>query len=99
MTGRLTLGYRDAVAPVESVPFEPGQRVSGHEFPHCAVTPPAGAEPAWPWRRSGGSVAGGVHASFLRAPPGRFAGGGAQGSCGPRHGLLLFGNPVPGGRR
>ena len=50
MTGRLTLGYRDAVALAASVPFAAGARVAGHEFHHCAVTPRAGAAPAWGWR-------------------------------------------------
>jgi len=71
MTGRLTLGYRDAVALAESVPFADGRRVAGHEFHHCAVTPRAGAAPAWGWRggEPEGFVAGGVHASFLHTHP------------------------------
>ena len=82
MTGRLTLGYREAVALADSVPFAAGQRVAGHEFHHCAVTPRAGAAPAWGWRGAEpeGFVAGGVHASFLHTHPagtpaavGRFA--------------------------
>jgi cobyrinic acid a,c-diamide synthase len=71
MTGRLTLGYRDAVALAESVPFAVGRRVAGHEFHHCAVTPRAGAAPAWGWRggEPEGFVTGGVHASFLHTHP------------------------------
>ncbi len=71
MTGRLTLGYRDAVALAESVPFAAGRRVAGHEFHHCAVTPRAGAAPAWGWRggEPEGFVTGGVHASFLHTHP------------------------------
>jgi cobyrinic acid a,c-diamide synthase len=71
MTGRLTLGYREAVALADSVPFAAGQRVAGHEFHHCAVTPRAGAAPAWGWRGADpeGFVAGGVHASFLHTHP------------------------------
>jgi len=71
MTGRLTLGYRDAVAPGASVLFQAGQRVAGHEFHHCAITPRAGADPAWAWRGAApeGFVAGGVHASFLHTHP------------------------------
>ena len=71
MSGRLTLGYRDAVAPGESVPFEAGQRVAGHEFHHCTVTPRAGAASAWAWRGGApeGFVIGGVHASFLHTHP------------------------------
>ena len=71
MTGRLTLGYREAVALTDSAPFAAGQRVPGHEFHHCAVTPRAGAAPAWGWRGAEpeGFVAGGVHASFLHTHP------------------------------
>ena len=71
MTGRLTLGYREAVALTDSAPFAAGQRVAGHEFHHCAVTPRAGAAPAWGWRGAEpeGFVTGGVHASFLHTHP------------------------------
>jgi cobyrinic acid a,c-diamide synthase len=71
MTGRLTLGYRAAVALSASVPFAAGQRVAGHEFHHCAVTPRAGTAPAWGWRggEPEGFVVGGVHASFLHTHP------------------------------
>ncbi len=70
MTGRLTLGYRDAVALGDSVLFRAGERVAGHEFHHCTVTPRAGS-PAWGWRggEPEGYVAGGVHASFLHTHP------------------------------
>ena len=56
-----------AVALTDSAPFAAGQRVAGHEFHHCAVTPRAGAAPAWRWRGGDpeGFVTGGVHASFL----------------------------------
>ena len=71
MTGRLTLGYREAVALTDSVPFAAGQRVAGHEFHHCAVTPRAGAAAAWGWRggQPEGFVTRGVHASFLHTHP------------------------------
>jgi cobyrinic acid a,c-diamide synthase len=75
----VTLGYRDAVAVADSAAFRTGERVTGHEFHHCAVTPRAGqavtpwAGPAaaWAWRGGGpeGFVAGGVHASFLHTHP------------------------------
>ena len=76
MTGRLTLGYREAVALTDSAPFAAGQRVAGHEFHHCAVTPRAGAAPAWGWRGAEpeGFVTGGVHASFLHTHPAGDAG-------------------------
>jgi cobyrinic acid a,c-diamide synthase len=71
MTGRLTLGYRDAVAVSDSTGFAAGERVSGHEFHHCAVTPRAGAAATWGWRggEPEGFVTGGVHASFLHTHP------------------------------
>ncbi|MFR9801064.1 cobyrinate a,c-diamide synthase [Pseudonocardia sp. RS010] len=71
MTGRLTLGYREAVSLGDSTGFVAGERVGGHEFHHCAVTPRAGAAPAWGWRggEPEGFVAGGVHASFLHTHP------------------------------
>jgi cobyrinic acid a,c-diamide synthase len=70
MGGRLTLGYRDAVALTGSPLFPTGERVAGHEFHHAAVTPRAG-DPAWGWRGAApeGFVAGGVHASFLHTHP------------------------------
>lgn len=67
MTDRLTLGYRDAVAPSASWLGPAGTRVTGHEFHRTTLTPAAGSSPAWAWRdRPGeGFVAGGVHASYL----------------------------------
>ncbi len=70
MTGRLVLGYRDAVALRGSVLHPEGARVSGHEFHRTAVTPRAGV-PAWAWSGAEpeGFVHGGVHASFLHTHP------------------------------
>lgn len=67
MTERLTLGYREAVAPSSSVLAHAGARVRGHEFHRTVVTPRAGAVPAWRWGRENadGFVAGAVHASYL----------------------------------
>ncbi|POX46038.1 cobyrinic acid a,c-diamide synthase [Streptomyces sp. Ru71] len=69
MTGRLTLGYRDAVAVGDSVLAPAGTRMRGHEFHRTVVEPGAGAAPAWgvrtPVRRVEGFVQGGVHASYL----------------------------------
>jgi cobyrinic acid a,c-diamide synthase len=68
---RLTLGYREAEALTESVPWPAGACVRGHEFHHSALTPAAGDRPAWrpAWRlepgRDEGWVARGVHASYL----------------------------------
>ncbi|MBW3613455.1 MAG: hypothetical protein KY392_06310, partial [Chloroflexi bacterium] len=49
MTGRLTLGYRDATAAGNSVGWRAGEVVRGHEFHHSTVTPAAGPRPAWRW--------------------------------------------------
>lgn len=69
MTGRLTLGYREAVALADSPLAAAGTRLRGHEFHRTAVDPPAGAAPAWgfthPERRTEGFLDGGVHASYL----------------------------------
>jgi cobyrinic acid a,c-diamide synthase len=71
MTGRLTLGYREAVAATESVLCDAGARINGHEFHRTTLTPSASAEPAWLWRaHDGAKVAEGfasarLHASYL----------------------------------
>jgi cobyrinic acid a,c-diamide synthase len=67
MTPRLTLGYRAAVAPTDSVLAAAGTRVRGHEFHRTSAEPPAGPAPAWQWSADGpeGFVHGGVHASYL----------------------------------
>lgn len=71
MTPRLTLGYRDAVAVSASPLFAAGERAGAHEFHRCAVTPRAGAAPAWAWRAGEpeGYVEDRVHASFLHTHP------------------------------
>jgi cobyrinic acid a,c-diamide synthase len=69
MSGRLTLGYREAVAVGDSALARAGTRVRGHEFHRTVLEPAAGAAPAWgvvrPERRVEGFVQGGVHASYL----------------------------------
>ncbi|MFF3646850.1 cobyrinate a,c-diamide synthase [Streptomyces sp. NPDC002564] len=69
MSGRLTLGYREAVAVSDSVLAPAGTRMRGHEFHRTVVEPGAGASPAWglhaPERRVEGFVRGQVHASYL----------------------------------
>ncbi|MFF9346920.1 cobyrinate a,c-diamide synthase [Streptomyces sp. NPDC014734] len=69
MSGRLTLGYREAVAVGDSVLAAAGTRVRGHEFHRTVLEPGAGPAPAWgmhqPERRVEGFVQGGVHASYL----------------------------------
>ncbi len=65
----LTLGYRDAVAPGDSVLAAAGTRVHGHEFHRTRTAPAHGEQPAWLWRRDGevrdGFVSANVHASYL----------------------------------
>jgi cobyrinic acid a,c-diamide synthase len=67
MSPRLTLGYRAAVAPADSVLAPAGTRVRGHEFHRTVTAPAAGPSPAWQWSAEGpeGFVAGSVHASYL----------------------------------
>ena len=67
MTGRLTLGYREALALADSPLAELGAEVRGHEFHYSTVEPGAGERPAWDLVGRGpeGFVAGGVHASYL----------------------------------
>ncbi len=67
MTDRLTLGYRDAVAATDTWLAPTGTRLTGHEFHRTAVTPRAGAHPAYrmPDGTPEGFTACGVHASYL----------------------------------
>ncbi|MGI5488404.1 cobyrinate a,c-diamide synthase [Microtetraspora malaysiensis] len=50
MTGRLTLGYRDAVATAHSVLTREGERYRGHEFHRTAADPGHAAPPLFRWR-------------------------------------------------
>lgn len=72
MTGRLTLGYREAEALATTPYLETGERLRGHEFHHSQIEPLAGwgGSPAWTLSARGtgrpeGFAAGGVHASYL----------------------------------
>ncbi|ALC23975.1 cobyrinate a,c-diamide synthase [Streptomyces pristinaespiralis] len=69
MSGRLTLGYREAVAVSDSPLAAAGTRLRGHEFHRTVLVPGAGPVPAWgmvrPERRVEGFVQHGVHASYL----------------------------------
>jgi cobyrinic acid a,c-diamide synthase len=66
MTGRLTLGYRDAIAAGDSVLGPAGLAVRGHEFHRTTVSPAASAPPAWTLDgRNEGFVRSAVHASYL----------------------------------
>ena len=66
MTGRLVLGYRQAVAAADSPLAAAGQARRGHEFHYSELTPAAGDPPAW---RAGGRpegfATGTLHASYL----------------------------------
>lgn len=74
---RLTLGYREAVAVTDSVLFDAGTRVTGHEFHRTTlkVGSADGFDPAWGWRAwdagatREGFAAGAVHASYLHTHP------------------------------
>ena len=68
MAGRLSIGYREAVAQVDSALWSAGEAVRGHEFHYSAVE--GDASPAWELTARGrtrteGFVAGAVHASYL----------------------------------
>lgn len=70
---RLTLGYRDAVALHDSVLWQAGARVRGHEFHRTRLIQAGTADTAWGWRTtvsvSEGAVVGQVHASYLHTHP------------------------------
>jgi cobyrinic acid a,c-diamide synthase len=75
MTDRLTLGYRDVVAPTDSVLHPEGTRLTGHEFHRTTTSPAQGKNPAWMWLddsgtpRSEGFVTNEVHASYVHTHP------------------------------
>jgi cobyrinic acid a,c-diamide synthase len=74
-TERLTLGYRDAVAVVDSCLHAAGDRVTGHEFHRTTVEFADDVPPAWAFAGPGqavrrdGTVQGGVHAGYLHTHP------------------------------
>ena len=71
MAGRLSLGYREAVAATATPWLDAGERVRGHEFHYSVVEPiHEGAPPAWTLSARGaerpeGVVAGAIQASYL----------------------------------
>ena len=66
MTGRLTLGYRSAVAASSSCVTAAGDTAHGHEFHHTVTDPTHGQAPAWHWDGGQhGFVDRGIHASYL----------------------------------
>lgn len=66
MTGRLTLGYRTAIAATTTAFFDEGRRVRGHEFHRTAIELEATVDPAW-YLPAGpeGITRPRVHASYL----------------------------------
>ena len=68
MTGRLTLGYRDATAAGDSVLAPAGTRVRGHEFHRTVADPAASAVPAWSVERPARGVRPAPGARLLPAP-------------------------------
>lgn len=71
---RLTLGYRDAVALVDSPLWRAGERVRGHEFHRTRLSAPGTRPPVWGWqaereRIREGALVGQVHASYLHTHP------------------------------
>jgi cobyrinic acid a,c-diamide synthase len=67
MAGRLTLGYREAVAATATPWIAAGERVRGHEFHYSQVQPLDGAAPAWTLSARGRSRTEGVAAGALQA--------------------------------
>lgn len=71
MSGRLTLGYREAVAAASLPWLQQGERTRGHEFHYSVVEPGDGGEQsAWELSARGntrreGFIQGSVQASFL----------------------------------
>jgi cobyrinic acid a,c-diamide synthase len=75
MSGRLALGYRDAVAATATQWLDAGESVRGHEFHYTEIESAGGdstceAHPAWTLsargrERAEGYVRGGVQASYL----------------------------------
>jgi cobyrinic acid a,c-diamide synthase len=70
MSGRLSLGYREATAAAATPWLAPGERVRGHEFHYTRLEPPVAAPSAWVlsargrrWRE--GIVWRAVQASYL----------------------------------
>ena len=70
MSGRLTLGYREATAAASTPWLDAGGRVRGHEFHYSRVTPDHGEHAAWTLAARGrerleGFALGAVQASYL----------------------------------
>ena len=98
MTPRLTLGYRVATAPAETLLAPAGAQLNGHEFHRTQTLPVSGGTPAWQWdgRTDGfsadpaGTGAPTLHSSYLHLHwagrpelAQRFAAAAAQFGAGP----------------
>lgn len=80
MAGRLTLGYREAIAATETPWLQTAEVVHGHEFHYSSVEPLGAAAPTPAWQlsargvaRSEGFVVGAVQASYLHVHWAAFA--------------------------
>jgi cobyrinic acid a,c-diamide synthase len=70
MTGRLSLGYREATAATRMPWIEAGERMRGHEFHYSRIEPGRGEQAAWTLAARGrerleGFALGNVQASYL----------------------------------
>ena len=66
MTPRLTLAYRTAIAPIDTLLTRAGEQVTAHEFHRTAVTPAAAGEAAWSVDGTRvGFASATLHASYL----------------------------------
>lgn len=66
MTEQLTLRYPEADAATDTLLTRAGERVTGHEFHRTAITPGAGATPAWSIDgHPAGFASESLHASYL----------------------------------
>ncbi|WP_119067117.1 cobyrinate a,c-diamide synthase [Rubrobacter indicoceani] len=70
MSGRLKLGYREAIAAADSPLMRAGETINGHEFHYSEVEPDGAVKAAWSFDdgRGEGFVCGpeaNVHASYL----------------------------------
>ncbi|MFV0430159.1 MAG: cobyrinate a,c-diamide synthase [Arachnia sp.] len=103
MTPRLTLGYREAIAPANTLLADAGSQVVAHEFHRTQTVPGHGASPAWTFadRAEGfsldpaGTGTATLHASYLHPHWAGFP------ACAQRfaEAAARFGGAHPGTRR
>ncbi len=67
MTPRLTLGYRTATSPADSLLAAAGDQVTGHEFHRTQVVAAGSRSAAWQFPSTGGDGFAGprLHAAYL----------------------------------